>query len=144
MRERGNANCNATLIVAGFFVRQKNSEMAPFAPFSLPFLDCTCTLPPCRSAISLQTHSPSPVPTSFLVVKKGSKIRFRFSGAIPGPSSSIFSRIESPSASFTGDASIFNVPLTGTASMALEMMLDTSCCISPARPVIAGQSSRAS
>ena len=69
---------------------------APFDP--LPVSECAYTLPPCRCAISLHTHNPSPVPTSFLVVKNGSKIRFKFSGAIPGPSSSILSRIDSPSA----------------------------------------------
>jgi hypothetical protein len=47
-------------------VGQRTVKMAPLAPFA--FLDSTCTLPPCRSAISLHTHNPSPVPTSFLVV----------------------------------------------------------------------------
>src|SRR5271154_6420251 len=72
---------------------KRTVKMAPFVPPA--FFDSTCTLPPCRCAISLHTHNPRPVPTSFLVVKNGSKIRLMFSGAIPGPSSSTFSRIES-------------------------------------------------
>ena len=38
----------------------------------------------------------------------------------------------------------FKVPPMGTASIAFEMMFEINCCISPAKPVIAGHSSRAS
>src|SRR4051812_35460058 len=47
-----------------------NAAPPPLFPLHEP----TRMLPPCRSMISRVTHSPSPVPTSFLVVKNGSKI----------------------------------------------------------------------
>lgn len=48
--------------------------------------------PPCRSTISLVAQSPSPVPTSSLVVKNGSKTRSKCSGATPSPSSATTSK----------------------------------------------------
>jgi hypothetical protein len=47
------------------------------------FLDRTCTLPPCRSAISF--HTQSPVPTSFLRVKNPFQIFRSNAGAVIVP-----------------------------------------------------------
>ena len=53
-------------------------------PFPSPLT--TSIVPPCWRTIPTLTAKPSPVPfTSDLVVKNGSKIRSRCSGAIPGP-----------------------------------------------------------
>src|SRR5208283_2457282 len=53
-----------------------------------PGAEDTSMLPPCSRSTVLQMLSPRPVPRpGRLVVKKGSKMCARFSGAIPGPSS---------------------------------------------------------
>src|SRR5579871_4525832 len=48
--------------------------------------------PWCLSTIFLQTQSPNPVPTSFLVVKKGSKTSSRADAGIPDPVSATVMR----------------------------------------------------
>ncbi len=53
----------------------------------------TVIRPPAFLTISFETHSPSPVPTSFFEVKNGSKIIGMMSTGIPDPSSAIVTRI---------------------------------------------------
>src|SRR5438045_9645107 len=52
--------------------------------------------PWCLSTMPLHSHKPSPVPTSFLVVKNGSKISDRTAFGIPGPESPTLSRTPEP------------------------------------------------
>ncbi len=63
--------------------------MVNAAPRPPSLRGCRWMLLPCRSKISFVTHNPSPVPTSFLAAKKGSKIRSAAFAAMPGPLSSI-------------------------------------------------------
>src|SRR5215471_17104027 len=48
--------------------------------------------PLCLSTMPLHSHKPSPVPTSFFVVKNGSKSSERTARGMPGPESAIVSR----------------------------------------------------
>jgi len=56
--------------------------------------------PPYFWIMPRQTHNPSPVPLSPFVVKKGSKIRCRFSDEIPDPVSAITVRTPGRAATF--------------------------------------------
>src|SRR5579872_6329401 len=77
--------------------------------------------PEYRSTISLQIHNPSPVPTSFLVVKNGSKIRARTWLGMPDPESGSFRRTPLLTEPFllTAHTLIRSRPPFSTASMLL-------------------------
>src|SRR5690348_1257547 len=90
----------------------------------------TAMVPPCFSTICRGTQSPSPVPSSALVVKKGSKIRARFSAGIPGPLSKTRS-CTPPSESVVATRM---VPPPGSTSTALATRLAITCRSSPLEP----------
>src|ERR1700693_1866815 len=76
----------ATLALAEFEGR-KIEKAVP-----TPWMLRTRRRPPCFSTSVWETHSPSPVPFSPLVLKKGSKILWRTSRGMPKPVSAITMR----------------------------------------------------
>ena len=132
-----------SLVNTGAFgIGQKNSKDGTLRPVCILGLDVYAPSVPFGD---LFTHpQPESSPHVFFGGEEWLKDSFEVLRSNPG---TIIFDLQSDRISageLYGDASIFSVPLMGTASMALEMMFDTNCCISPAKPVIGGQASRAS
>ena len=82
---------------SGHFSHRKGTNSQDLLVGKPPNLALSSMVPPARSATRAQTESPRPVPTpTGLVVKKGSKIRFRLASGMPTPVSRTSSSATSP------------------------------------------------
>ena len=89
------------------------------------------SLPLWPAKIRLAMERPRPVPPrSDLVVKKGSKIRPRFSAGMPGPESAT----EMVSVWSCAAVSTVRLPRSSMASSALVRMISRTCFNSPSLP----------
>ena len=76
---------------------QNTVQLFPMVVLLLTRID-----PLCLFTMLVQTQRPSPVPTSCLVVKNGSKSRDRTDGGMPDPESAIVMRVPGKSCPLNG------------------------------------------